>query len=264
MGLVAGAASVLASRWRCRGAVRSAAHGRPGTPGRGCGGLGKCLETATCVRDPAPDEPPGGRWGRRSAPGCRPTSGVVPGTPAGRTRELAKKFLLRDHAPPQPRGSSVLAAKIGRADGAHVAPRRAGLWPHRPGAVGPAAAPLASDAPAAGIRGPGSNAGSNAAAGTGAHSLCAGRSAPAVVADWYGGGPLDYHDGSPRERRSPKGQPGGNSYRSPRALIKTGKQSLPVYTSVNQRDREGNCLRKAWPRRRKSATRRSLTSLYSA
>src|SRR5262249_11514382 len=74
-----------------------------------------------------------------------------------------------------------------------------------------AAAPPASAGPAAGIGGLGSNAGSSAAAGTYSRSLCAGRAAAAVVADWYGGGPLDYHDGSPRGRRSPKGQPGGNA-----------------------------------------------------
>ena len=189
--LITGAAPVVALRWRCRVAVHSAARGRQRTPGRVPCGLGKCLATATCVRDPAPCGPPDGRRGRRSAPGCQPTWGAVPSTPAGRTKESATKFLLRDHAPPQPRASAVLAAKIGHADGAHVAPRRAGLWRHRPGVVAPAAAPLASAGPDAGIRGLGSNAGSNAVAGTGTRSLCAGRSAPAVVADWYGGGILD-------------------------------------------------------------------------
>jgi hypothetical protein len=208
---VTGVAAVAASRWWCRVAVRTAACGRQRTPARGPCGLGKCLGTATCVHDPARGEPPGGRQGCRSTLAGEPTSGVVHGTPAGRTRESATKLLLRDHAPPQLRGSSVLAAKMGRADGAYAAPRRAGFWPHRPGVVAPADAPPASGGPGAGIRGPGSNAGSNAAAGTCAHSLCAGRSAPAVVADWYGGGTLDYHDGSPRERRSPKGQPGGNA-----------------------------------------------------
>src|SRR5204863_9361333 len=94
---------------------------------------------------------------------------------------VEKKLLLRDHAPPQPRSSSVLAARIWRADGTHVVPLRVGLWPLRTDAVWPAAGPPASGEPPAGLRDPGSNAGSNAAAGTSARSLCAGRSARAVV-----------------------------------------------------------------------------------
>jgi hypothetical protein len=226
---VTGVAAVAASRWRCRVAVRTAVCGRQRTPARGPCVLGTCLAAATCVHDPALGEPPGGRQGCRSTPAGEPTSGVVHGTPAGRRRESATKFLLRDHAPPQPPGSSVLAAKRGHADGAHAEPRRAGFWPHRPGAVAPGAAPPASGGPDAGIRGPGSNAGSNAAAGTGAHSLCAGRSAPAVVADWYGGGTLDYHDGSPRERRSPKGQPGGNVRSFSSGAYQNGKQMVSLY-----------------------------------
>ena len=49
----------------------------------------------------------------------------------------------------------------------------------------------------------------------------------------------------------PRDSPGGTCYRSPRALNKTGSR-CSVYTSVHEPDREGNCLRKAWPRRRKS------------
>ena len=66
--------------------------------------------------------------------------------------------------------------------------------------------PPANASPNAGIRGLGSNAGSNAAAGTCVHSLCAGRRASAVV----GNGRLAYHDDGPREH-VPKGQPGGNA-----------------------------------------------------
>src|SRR5947209_19660844 len=106
----------------------------------------------------------------------------------------------------------MLAARRGHVDGAHAAPQRVGLWRSPLGVAAPAAAPPASAGPAAGIRGPDSNAGSNAAAGSGARSLCAGRAAAAVGADWYGGGTVDYHEDSPRERRSPKGQPGGNAF----------------------------------------------------
>lgn len=176
-------------------------------------------------------------------PGGDPTLGAVHGTLGGRTRAAATKFLLRDHAPPQPRGSSVLAAKRGRGDGAHVAARRAGFWPHRPGVVAPADAPPASGGPGAGIRGPGSNAGSNAAAGTGVHSLCAGRRAAAVV----GNGSVVYHDDSPRERILPRDSSGRTGKRSPRAIIKSQQ---PCYTSVHELDRKRNGLRNAGSRRR--------------
>jgi len=182
-----------------------AARGRSGSPVCVRGGLATCRAAATCVRDRVPGEPPDGRRGSSSVPGCGPPSQVVQSTRAGRTEESAKKFLLRDHAPAQLRASSVVAAGRRRADGAHVAPWHAGLWPRRPGAAWPAAAPPASGGPDAGIRGPGSNAGSNAAAGSGGHSLCAGRSAAAVVADYHDGGWLSYHDNSPRECVLPKG-----------------------------------------------------------
>ena len=235
VGVITGEAPVVASRWWCRVAARSAARGRPDTPERVGGGLGTCRATATCVRAPTPGEPPGDRRDRSSAPACGPTSGAVHGTPAGRTRESATKLLLRDHAPqprrpghtreskpcfplrdhapqprrpghtreselhvllrdhapPQPRGPSVVGARIGHANGAHVATRRAGLWPLRSGAVCPAAAPPASGGPAAGIPGLGSNAGSNAAAGTCARSLCVGRFVRAVVAHWHSDGTWD-------------------------------------------------------------------------
>jgi hypothetical protein len=137
------------------------------------------------------------------------------------------------------------------------------LWELRRRCGAPSARPLrlgvlGFGGPAAGIRHPGSNAGWDAAAGTGVHSLCAGRAAAAVVADWYGSGSLDYHEGGPRERRSPKGQPAGNA-RTFSAGAYQNRQTAgpwPVYTAVNERDREGNRLRKAWPRRRKPATRR--------
>jgi hypothetical protein len=212
-----------------RAGRRSVAHGLPGTPGRVRGGPGKCRVNATCVHDPAPCAAPDGRWGSSSVPGGGPTSGAVRGTLAGRTRASATKCLLRDHAPPQARGSSVLAAEMGRVAGAHVASRRARFWPHRRDAVWPAAAPPASAGPGAGIRRPGSNAGSNAAAGTGGHSLCASRAAAAVVADWHGGGGLAYHDHSQWERDLPRDSPGRTRYRSPRALIKTGKQTASLY-----------------------------------
>jgi hypothetical protein len=115
--------------------------------------------------------------------------------------------LLRDHAPLQLQAAEVLAAQR-CADGAHVAPGRAGLWRPRPGAVWPVAAPPASAGPDADIRRPGSNVGSGAAAGSGVHSLCAGRAGPAVVADWHGGGSVAYHDSGPRERVLPRDSPG--------------------------------------------------------
>ena len=195
---------VLMWRRRCGVAVCSAALGRPGTPAHVHAGLGKCHGIATCVRDRAPCQRPHGRRSSSSAPDCGPTSQPVHSTLAGHTSKSAKKFLLRDHAPPQSQPTSEVVAKRWRADGALVRLRRAGLWPPRPGVVRPAAAPPASVSPTADIRGPGSNAGSNAAAGTCVHSLCADRRASAVV----GNDRLAYHDDGPRERILPRDSPG--------------------------------------------------------
>ncbi len=198
------APAAATSRRRCRVAVCRVARGRPDTPAPARGGLGKCHATATCVHDHVRCESPDGTHSSSSAAGCGPTSQPAHGTPAGHTSSSAKKFLLRDHAPPQRPAALALVAKRWRADGAHVRPRRAGLWPPRPGVARPAAAPPANASPTAGIRDPGSNAGSNAAAGTCVHSLCAGRRASAVV----GNGSLAYHDDGPRERILPRDSPG--------------------------------------------------------
>ena len=159
--------------------------------------------------------------------------------------------MLRDHAPPQLRVALVFAAQGWRADGAPAGPGRAGLLRLHPGAVWPAAWPPASGGPPAGIGGPGSNAGSNAAAGTFVRNLCAGKFASAVVADWHGGGNLDYHHSNPRERILPRASLRGTHIRSPQALIKTQSEGhSPIYTSVHELDSEENSFRKARPRRR--------------
>ena len=186
-------------------------RGQQRTPAHERGGLGTCHAVATCVRDPARGEPPGGSRRSSNEPGCGPTSGAVHSTPAGRSKVSATKLLLRDHARPQLQESEVVGSKMWHAHGARVPPRHAGLGPLRPGVVGLDAGPLASGVARADIRDPGRNAGSNAAVGTFVHSLCAGKCAHAVVGDWCGGGAWDYHDGNPREGRSPKGQPGGNA-----------------------------------------------------
>ncbi len=68
------------------------AHGRPGTRRRACGGQLTCRATATCVHDPGHCERPDGRRRSSSAPGCGSSSAAVPGTPAGRTRASKKNF----------------------------------------------------------------------------------------------------------------------------------------------------------------------------
>jgi hypothetical protein len=183
-GLVRGAAAVRASRWRWGAAVRTAGRGRQRTLGHGLRGLAKCRATATCVRDPRPGEAPGDRRGSKSTLAGHVSSRAAHSIPAGGTKEL-NKFSLRDHAPPQLRQVWVFAAQCWRADGAHVRPWRAELGRLRLAAVWPAASPPASGGPAAGIRGLGSNVGSNAGAGTFVHSLCAGRSVGGVAADWH-------------------------------------------------------------------------------
>src|SRR4029077_11366030 len=94
----------------------------------------------------------------------------------------AKLFLLRDHALPQVSLSVQVVAQTWHAVGAHVAPRRAELWLRRSAVAGPGAGPPSRDGAVAGIRDPGSNAGSSVAAGIGGHSLGASRAAVEVVA----------------------------------------------------------------------------------
>jgi hypothetical protein len=200
--------------------------------------------------------------------------------------------LLRDHAPPQPPGRSASAAKEAHADGAHLRRRRADGAPVRPrrARVGPllpddawlAAAPPASAAADADTRHLGSSAGSNAAARTGAHTPCANKSAAAVDAVCDNGLVLAYAGNSPRELRSPKGQPGENALtfslgafsrppqRSPAQLYfraesdREGnglRKGLPKETAIRRvRDREGNCLRKERPRRRSRTRRRWISA----
>jgi hypothetical protein len=212
-----------ACRRRRRVAGLRAGRGRPGTRARGHGGPATCRAAATCVHDRSLDERPDDSRGRSNAPGCGRPWGAVHSTRAGRTLVAAKKILLRDHAPTQLQECPGDGVKRSDVHGAHVPRRHAGLWPPRRDVVGPDAWRPASGEPRAGIGDPDSNAGSNAAAGSGGHSLCAGRSAAAVVADSYNGGRLPYHDGSPRECVLPRVSPGGTRYRSPRALINTGR-----------------------------------------
>jgi hypothetical protein len=233
-----GAGLVRASRPRCSVAVWTAVLGQPRTPAGGPGGLGKCLAAATYVRAPAPCEPLDGRRGHRSTPAAAPTGGVEHNIPAGRTQVAATTLLLRDNASPQRRRDSALG-KIGRAVGARAEPRHPWLWPLPRDAVEPAAGLPASDGPHVGSQHPGSSAGSNAVAGTCAHNLGAGRSAPAGGANGRGDGIVAYHDGNPRERDLPRDSPGGTRKRSPRALITTGKQRAVGQSSRSGRNQTG-------------------------
>jgi hypothetical protein len=202
--LVNKAAIVAEALWRNRAVVGSDAPGRLYIPARGRAGLGTCHATATCVHDPAPGAPPDGRSGSSSVPDCGPTSRAAHGSLAARTTASATKFLLRDHALAQPLRSLEFGVKMRCADGAHVLPGHAWFWLPLAGAVGLAAAPPASAAPNASIRGPGNNADSNAAAGIFVHTLDADKFAAAVGGD----GSLAYHDAGPRERILPRDSPG--------------------------------------------------------
>ena len=185
-------------------AHRGIAPARTGTPARVPGGRGKSHASAIYVRDRAPGATPADRPRSSSVPGCGPPWEAVGSNRVGRTRAAVKKFWLRDHALAQPEDLLVLAAKSWHADGAHVGPGRAGFWRHRPDVVGLAGVPPASVGPGAGIRGPGSNAGSDAAVGTCGHSLCADRAGGVVV----GSDNLAYDDAGPRERLLPRDSPG--------------------------------------------------------
>jgi hypothetical protein len=78
----------------CPGPVACGGDGRerPGIPACVLGGPGRCHAVATCVHDPVPGQPPGGRHRRSRLPGCAPTSGPVHSTPAGRTTAAGKNF----------------------------------------------------------------------------------------------------------------------------------------------------------------------------
>ncbi len=68
------------------------ARGRPDTRRRVCSGHVTCRATATCVHDPGHCQLPDGRRRSSSAPGCGSSSAVLHGTPAGRTKESKKNF----------------------------------------------------------------------------------------------------------------------------------------------------------------------------
>src|SRR5580692_8427440 len=117
----------MRSRGPKRVADCTAGRGRSGTQVRAPDGLGKCRVLTICAHDRAPGEPPDGRTDSNTWPGCEPTWGAPHSTPADDRKDSAKKFLLRDHAPPQLRASAAVVAKWRRADGAPVAPGRAEL-----------------------------------------------------------------------------------------------------------------------------------------
>ena len=166
-------------------AATTGAGVRPGTRRPASYGHPRCRERATCVLDPGHCEPPDGRWGHSSVPGCGPRSRVVRSSRADRRGEGKKRFCCvttRGRGP-------LVSEQPGRCDFGPLAARALGLGVlgfglGRPGDVWPAAAPPASGGPRAGIRDPGSSAGSSTAAGTCSRTLCAGRSAGAVGAVW--------------------------------------------------------------------------------
>ena len=119
----------------------------------------------------------------------------------------------------------MFGTRSGRAGGARVAPPPAALWRRHPGDSGPVAAPPANDVLAADSPAPGSNAGSNAVAGTSVRSLGAGRSAYVVVALWHSKGTLVYRGGSPRERYLPRDSPGRTRDRSSRGALIQNRES---------------------------------------
>jgi hypothetical protein len=176
--------AALGAMSRCpkRLAQRSAARGRPRTRARERGGPEKCRASTIYAHDRVPGKPPDDRRDSNTWPGCGPTWRASHNSRADRKGESAKKFLLRDHAPPQLRLRWGVVAKMWFAGGALAGPGHAVLWPRRLGDAWPAAWQPASAAPDAGTRDPDNNAGSNAAACSGAHSLCADKPAD-VVAD---------------------------------------------------------------------------------
>ena len=140
---------------------------------------------ATCVHDPGHCEPPDGRRGSSSVPGCGSRSQAVRGSLAGCIEEGEKNFSCVTTRRRNLWRSEQPGTRTWPAVGACVlCLGMLGSWQRRSGDVWPAAAPPASDELAAGIPAPGSSAGSSTAVGTCARTLCAGRSAGAVGALW--------------------------------------------------------------------------------
>jgi len=78
-------------RRRCR-VSRTAAGARLDTRGPASSGHPRCRERATCVPDPGHCEPPDGKRGNSTVPGCGLRSRGVRDSPADRTREGKKSF----------------------------------------------------------------------------------------------------------------------------------------------------------------------------
>ncbi len=77
---------------RCCVAAGTGTGARLGTRRPASYGHPRCRETATCVPDPGHCEPPDGRRGNRSVPGCGERSWVIRGSLADRIRERKKNF----------------------------------------------------------------------------------------------------------------------------------------------------------------------------
>ena len=209
-----------------------------GTHGLASSGHPRCRERATCVLDPGHCEPPDGRWGHSSEPGCGPTSRVIRNSRADRITEGKKRFCCVTTRRRVLWILTSLGDETWRAGGAYARPGRAGLCLERPGDDWPAAAPPASGGPRAGIRDPGSNADSSTAAGTCAHTLCAGRFAGAVGALWPENGAFPYTGARPKEVRSPEGKPGENALTFSSGAIKTRTRRLLVSLRSSQGTRQ--------------------------
>jgi hypothetical protein len=148
----------------------------------------------------------------------------------------------------------VVESKIWHTHGAHVEPRRPGLWPPPPDAASPAAVPRASGGPPAGIRGPAVTLVPTprlvlASAAFAQTDPCTRSSRTGTAAAFWL--KMAAAHGSVLSQGIARGE---------RAIVLLGRLAKPgsrrsVYTAVTEPDREGNCLRKARPRRNKPPAR---------
>ena len=232
-----------------RVAAGIAARGQPGTRRHASDDHSKYRETATCVRDPGHSAPLDGRRNSSSAPGCGPSSRAVHGTPAGRTRESKKNFCcVTTHR----RNFGVLRS-LGRGLGTLTARALSFCVPRFDlGGLAPSGLPLRR-LPAANLTlafrrlavtlVPTPRLVQAATALAQAEPWPrSSRTGPAAAA-WL---IITTAHGSAISQGTARGE---------RVIVLLGRLSKPgsrrpVYTSLPEPDREGNGLRKAWPRRR--------------
>ena len=157
------------------------------------------------------------------------------------TRPRTMPFRPTYHRHPEAAGSGPDFVAAG-----HAPPPRASAAPQTPPDVPAAASFLASDAPAAGIPGLGSTAGSIAGPDTSAHTPCGGNSASPAAGPWRARLLHRYAATVPREVTTPLGPPGED------VLILLGHSPIGVSPLLRSSLRTIPSPRSSWSKKRRT------------